>query len=195
MAVVIKVDGAAAVGKRKVIALETPLNGLWVISKLRLWAQAVAVASTMLSTQSPTNLGCGTSFPVGWFGRWKDLRAVVSCGVTLGHLSTRSGITKAAGLTTWVIDRRLARCTPRVVLCEIATSRITMSIPSAELWIIVCWLNETLCCSAMRFSVQTCLSNILVVALRATNAAADMIPEASITDAAEIAILARIRSR
>jgi hypothetical protein len=192
MAVVIEVDGAVAVGKRKVIALEAPLDGLWVASKLRLWAKTVTVASTMLSAQSPANLSCGASFPVSRFGRWKDLRTMVTCGVPHGHFSTRSGITEATSLTTWIIDWGLARCAPWVVLCEIATSRITIGVPSSEFWIIVGWLNETLFLCAMRLGVQACLANILVVALGATNAAANMIPEASIANTAEIATGARI---
>merc|ERR1712196_412200 len=136
MAVVVEVDCAVGAGKSKVIALEAPLNGLRVFSELGLWAETVAVASTVLSTQSPTNLGRGTSLPVCWFSCWKDLRTIVACRVTHGHLSTRSGVTETTCLTARVIDGGLARCTPRVVLCEVATSGVTMGVPSAELWII-----------------------------------------------------------
>jgi hypothetical protein len=88
MAVVIKMDGAVAASEFEGVALEASLNGLRVIAELRLRAQAVAVASTMLSAHTPPNLGCAASFPVRWLSGWKHLRTMITCRIPHGNFST-----------------------------------------------------------------------------------------------------------
>jgi len=174
MGTIIKVNRRILVRERKSVALEALLIELRI-----LWAETVAVATSMLCTHAPTNFSGATSLPISSSGCLKYLRTLRTSTVALWDLDVwLRGVCEATGNTAGIHHWCFAWGTPRVVLGEITALRLAMRIPSTELWVVVGWLNQSLLLSAVRSWVEILA---LQGACRTSDVATNLIPVARIT--------------
>jgi len=171
---IIKVNRRILVRESEGVALEALLVELRV-----LWAETVAVATSMLCAQAPTDFSGATGLPVSSSRCLKYLRALRTSTVALWDLGIRlRRVCEAAGNTAGIHHWCLAWGTPRVVLGEVTALRLAIRIPSAELWVVVGWLYQSLRLCAVRTWVEILA---LQGAFWASDVAANLIPIARIT--------------